>query len=72
MVQAWERQQDALVGEKMSEKEVENLNMDKRKKDLEKLKKKGGPFTTSTDVKSYVENTSIDDSEKTSRLYTRG
>ena len=45
--------------------------MDKsRNQDSEKLKKVVGPFTSADGVKLYIEDTSINESEKISRLYT--
>ena len=71
LVQAWKRQQDDLASDKLSEKEIQNRNVDKRRnQDLEKLKKVGGPFKSKDGVKLYIEDTSINESEKISRLYT--
>ena len=49
----------------------ENIHVDvRRNKDLEELKKAGGPFTSSTEVKEYLEKDSIAVEIKSKRLYT--
>ena len=71
LVQAWVGGQGNLEDEKLTEKESQNLHVEKRRnEDLEKLKKVGGPFTNSADVKAFVEDDSIVNAEKSSRLYT--
>ena len=60
LVQAWKRQQDDLASDKLSEKEIQNRNVDKRRnQDLEKLNKVDGPFTSADCVKLSIKDTSI-------------
>ena len=71
LVRAWKGEQENLVDASLSNKEKENIHVDvRRNKDLEELKKAGGPFTSSTEVKEYLEKDSIAVEIKSKRLYT--
>ena len=70
-VDKWNKQQNDVLKGKMSAKEIENLKIDQRRNnDLIVLKAVGGPFTKSADVKAYMQDGNITDSEKNKRLYT--
>ena len=70
VIKAWAEKQNNLVEEKMSVKEVENDQVDKRRNnDLETLKKSEGPFTRSSDVQKFVNNPRVSPEEKIKRMY---
>ena len=66
----WNDQQQELKLKGLQDKEIANLSADKRKnKDLTTLKGLGGPFTTSQELKEYLDsNLPLED--KISRMYT--
>ena len=71
LVEAWKADQENVDDEKLSKKEKDNLNVDvRRNKDLAVLKKVGGPFTSSDEVRKFVDDTDIEESEKINRLKT--
>ena len=64
----WSQKQDTLLGEKMTKKQIENLKIEGRVlKQLDCLKKSGGPFTTPDEVDTYLQS-SASDKDKVSRL----
>lgn len=64
----WVESQQILKEKGMSEKELSNIAVDRRRmKDLQKLKAMGGPFTSATEVDRYVADGNAE--EKVERLY---
>ena len=65
----WNEKQGQLRKEKLSEKKIANLSIERRKnQDLETLKKLGGPFTNPRDVAKLMRSR-ITDEKKNQRLY---
>ena len=60
----------AMESNTFVEKEKLNMHLESVKyKDLEFLKTKGGPFTTSEEVEKFMANNEIETKEKNQRLY---
>ena len=69
IVEAWDKKQEELSKEGLSSKEAQNLVVDRRRNlDLSKLKDKGGPFSSSTEVKEFL-SCDLSEKEKVDRLY---
>lgn len=66
----WNTKQIELMKQGLQIKEIANVACDKRRnKDLQSLKSLGGPFTSSKEVNTYIENADIPDDAKNKRLY---
>ena len=69
IVEAWTEKQEKLKQDGLSQKEVQNLNVDQRRNsDLNKLKELGGPFTTSAEVQEF-QGSSVTEELKVARFY---
>jgi len=69
IMKAWDEQQKRLQQQGLSDKEIANLALDKRRNnDLNELKKHGGPFTKDSDVDELLKSNMTED-EKQKRLY---
>lgn len=65
----WNDKQRLLRHKKLAEKEIANLSIERRKnKDLETLKKLGGPFTNPTEIDKFMRSR-ISRDKKNERLY---
>ena len=69
IVEAWKEKQAKLCQDGLSLKEAQNVNVDQRRNaDLNKLKELGGPFTTSSEVRTF-QASSIMEAKKVERYY---
>ena len=65
----WSKKQEVLAGQKMEIKAVQNLKVEGRVlKQLDCLKKEGGPFTSCDEVDEYLANDDIDVKIKKKRM----
>ena len=70
ILEAWNAKQNEIKCERLLSREVTNIERDKRRnKDLEFLKSVGGPFTNTSDLKTYMDFEGLTKEEKTDRLY---
>ena len=70
IMMAWNARQDELKKQGLQDKEIANVAVDRRKnKDLDKLKRMGGPFTSAAAVDEYVADTNNEHHKKVERLY---
>lgn len=67
---AWNTRQDELKNQGLQDKEIANVAIDRRKnKDLDKLIRMGGTFTSAAAVDEYVADTDSNQYTKVERLY---
>ena len=65
----WNSRQEELAKERLSKKEMANISVERTKcQDLEVLKKAGGPFTTPSQVNSFL-TSKVSEQDKSNRLY---
>ena len=68
---AHNRRQDQIAGEKISNKQANNLNVEGRLLNrIDELKDLGGPFTKSEDIDNFIKDDTIDTKVKTRRMKT--
>ena len=68
---AHNKKQEEIAGEKMTNKQANNLKIEGRLlKQIEELKSHGGPFTNSKEIGDYINDSNIDDKVKTKRMKT--
>ena len=69
IVEAWDLKQEQLKKEGLGEKERQNISIDQRRNaDLVKLKALGGPFSSSDEVRAFI-NSELREEKKVDRLY---
>ena len=65
----WVKKQNVLAKDRLSSKEVNKINQERKKKqDLKELSSLGGPFTTDKDVEEYMKS-NLPEKKKVDRLY---
>ena len=70
LIQQWKQKQSELELAGLDKKEAIAITTEKRKyRDLAKLKSMGGPFVSSEEVDSFMDNKDIPDRVKEDRLY---
>ena len=68
---SYNKKQEQIAGEKMSSKQVNNLKIEGRLvKQLEELKQVSGPFTSSSEIESYLGNEDIVEKVKAKQMKT--
>ena len=69
IVEAWDRKQEELSKAGLGVKEQQNIAVDQRRNsDLDKIKKMGGPFCSSQEVRDFI-SSEMTEGEKVDRLY---